>query len=126
MMTLPQIISRNQIQKTNKRVISLVNVVIQPNTYYTCPTGKIAIVRGTCTCVDFGAAANASLEFDDVKYATWLVGGGTIVDQLTNLSNDMTITFKCELSAGDTIKSTQNTGTNAQFKFQAEIEEFNI
>jgi len=75
-MGLPQIISRNQTQKTNKRTIALVSTVTQPTTYYTCPTGKIAIVKGTCMCVDLGASASSKMVIGGISYATWHDSGG--------------------------------------------------
>lgn len=126
-MTLPQIISRNQIQKTNKRVLPLVNDVLQPTTWYTCPTGKIAIVKGTCVCDDVGAAGSTFLQFAGVTYALWAAsGGGTDINILGNLAPGVTIPFEAKLDSDDTIITDQDTGTNAKFKLQATIEEFNI
>jgi len=125
-MTLPQIISRNNIQKTNKRVISFTNDIVQPTTWYTCPTGKIAIVKGTCQCVSLGAAASTSLEFATVKYAGWSASGSTNTAQLDDLLTAIKIEFEVKLAAGDTIVTDQASGTNAQFKLGAEIEEFII
>jgi len=127
-MTLPQIVSRNNIQKTNKRVIPWTNDVIQPTVWYTCPTGKIAILKGICTCVDTGAAADASLNAQGVRIAHWLATGGVtdINDPLTGFKESIVYPFQIELSAGGTIETVQDSGTNAQFKLQAEIEEFLI
>jgi len=124
-MTLPQIVSRNQIQKTNKRTFALVNDVVQPTTWYTCPTGKIAIVKGSTTCVDTGAAATSTLAFGGVVHATWLATGGSNV-LLDDLAEQFVLEWTAFLEAGDTIVTDQNTGTNSQFKLQMEVEEFNI
>jgi len=127
MSPLPQVISRNNIQKTNKRVTGLVNDVVQPTTWYTCPTGKIAIVKGTCQCVDTGAGANGTLSFAGVIYATWLAAGcDNSPDRLATLCELITINFTAYLAAGETIITDQDSGTNAQFKVQLEIEEFII
>lgn len=126
-MTLPQVISRNQIQKTNKRTISLTNDVVQPTTWYTCPTGKIAVVKGICTCASIGAAATADLNLGGVRFARWVASGGNqIVVRPIQLEPETFIEFKADLVAADIIETVQDSGTNAQFKFQAEIEEFNI
>lgn len=127
-MTLPQIISRNQIQKTNKRMIPFTNDVVQPTTWYTCPTGKVAIVRGSCACADTGAAANADLIINGVVYARWIASGGDTNRNgvLNNLLEALSIDFVAYLNAGDTIVTDQDSGTNAQFHFEAEIEEFII
>jgi len=126
-MALPVVISRNQVQKTNKRTIKWTNDVIQPTIWYTCPTGKIAIVKGSVTCQDTGAGANADINFAGVRYARWLAtGGDTDVVILDSLAEGAIIHFENDLEAGDTIETVQDSGTNAQFKFQAVIEEFNI
>jgi len=124
-MTLPTVVVRNQVQKTNKRTFALVNDVVQPTTWYTCPTGKIAIVKGSCTCVDTGAAATSTLAFGGVVHATWLATGGSNV-LLDDLAEQFVLEWTAFLEAGDTIVTDQNTGTNSQFKLQMEVEEFNI
>jgi len=124
-MGLPQIAARNQMQKTNKRMTGLVNDVVQPTTWYTCPTGKVATVKGTCTCIDTGAAAIATLSFAGVVYATWLATGGSSV-LLDDLAEQFVLVWTANLAAGETIITDQDSGTNAQFKVQMEIEEFNI
>lgn len=124
-MTLPQIISRNQVQKTNKRNIALELDVTMPRTWYTCPTGKIAVVKGSTTCQNTGAAATATLAFAGIIHATWLATGGSNV-LLNDLAENFVLEWTAFLDGGDTIITDQNSGTNAEFKFQAEIEEFNI
>jgi len=127
MMALPQIVSRNQVQKTNKRVIPLTNDVLQPTTWYTCPTGKIAILKGTCVCVDTGAGANCSLQFAGVTQYRWLASGGlTDPNQPLTMQEGIIIQFEAQLAAGDIVETIQDSGTNAQVKLQATIEEFNI
>ena len=126
-MTLPQIISRNQIQKTNKRVFPLTTDVTQPTTWYTCPSGKIAIITGTCECSSTGTGAQADLDFAGVSYAEWQAsGGGTDINKLQELDIGIQIPFVAHLSGGETIVTDQNSGTNANFKMQFTIEEFNI
>jgi len=126
-MALPVISARNQVQKTNKRMIPLTNDVVQPTVWYTCPTGKVAIIRGTCVCESTGAAATVNLEMAGVAYAIWNFSGGSDdINILSTLNVGLTINFEAHLAAGDTVETTQNTGTNAQIKLQAEIEEFNI
>lgn len=124
-MTLPQVISRNQIQKSNKRMTGLINDIVQPTTWYTCPTGKNAKVVGTATCIDTGAAATATLAFAGVVHATWLATGGSSV-LLDDLAEQFVLEWTAFLAAGETIITDQNTGTNAQFKVQMEVEEFII
>lgn len=126
-MTLPQIVSRNNIQKTNKRNFPLTNDVVQPTVWYTCPAGKIAILTGTCEGASTGSAATIDLNFAGVSYAEWqFSGGGSDINFLQNLSTGMTIKFEARLEGGETMETTQNTGTNAQFKVQFTVEEFII
>jgi len=53
-------------------------------------------------------------------------GGGTNPNFPFNLQEDFLFIFEINLVAGDTIVTTQDSGTNANFKFQAVVEEFNI
>jgi len=75
-MTLPQVISRTQVQKTNKRTIQRADTSGYPLTYYTVPTGKIAIVKGTWICSDTGAAATVDLDVAGASYAEVQATGG--------------------------------------------------
>jgi len=74
-MTLPQVIPRNQQQRTNKRQLFR-NDVLQPVTYYTCPAGKVAIIKGTWLCDDTGAAATVDLVAASVSIAEVQATGG--------------------------------------------------
>jgi len=126
-MALPVIVSRNQVQKTNKRVIPLTNDVVQPTTWYTCPAGKIAIIKGTCNVISTGAAATVDLDVAGISIAEWqFSGGGTDINFPQNLSTGMLYPFEAHLNAGETLVTDQNTGSNAQVQLQATIEEFNI
>ena len=126
-MALPVVVARNQVQKTNKRTFALRTDVTQPETWYTCPAGKIAILKGTCSCESTGAAATTDLNFAGVSYAEWqFSGGGTDINFLQNLTVGMTIKFEAQLAGGETMVTDQNTGSNANFKIQFEVEEFNI
>lgn len=126
-MTLPQVISRNQVQKTNKRVITWATDVVQPTTWYTCPSNKIAIIKGRCTCDGTGAAATADLNINDVSIAEWQAsGGGTDPNVPQDLAVGFIYSFEAELNAGETLTTTQSSGSNANFKLNATIEEFNI
>jgi len=124
-MALPSIISRNNIQKTNKRIIPMTNDVVQPTTWYTCPTGKVAVIKGNCTCVDTGAAATVALNGNDIILFEWTAsGGGTPLQNPRDILEGLWVDFEIDLNAGETMTTTQNTGTNAQIKLQAVIEEF--
>ena len=126
-MALPVVISRNQVQKTNKRMLPLVIDVVQPTTWYTCPTGKVAVVKGFCQCVNAGAAATMNLVLNGVVIADWTSGGSNVdINNPTALLIGVIFPFTANLDSGDTLTTTQDSGTNAEFKLSAVIEEFNI
>jgi len=125
-MALPQIISRNQIQKIPTVEING-RVVLQPNTWYTCPTGKKAIVKGSVQCTGLGAAADASFEAAGVVQFRWDQSGsstGSYIDGprgLTTADGGQFAFFEIELAAGEFIRTIQNTGTNAEFNVWASV-----
>jgi len=127
-MALPQIISRNQTQKIQSFEING-RVVIQPNTWYTCPTGKKAIVKGRVQCTGRGAAATSNFLAAGVIMFTWSNAGNILAESsylnnprsLTTQSGGQLALFEVELSAGEIIETTQNTGTNSEFNMWAEV-----
>jgi len=126
-MTLPQIISRNQIQKTNKRTLFQQDTASHPITYYTCPTGKIAMVIGTWICDDTGAAATVDLVSAGISIAeVQASGGGTDINIPQDLAEGLLFPFTANLVAGETLVTAMNTGTNANTIISVVIEEFNI
>jgi len=103
-------------------------VILQPNTWYTCPVGKKAIVKGQVQCTSTGAAANASFSAAGVVMFTWLSGAAAVGDYISHpraLTDQFSqfAFFDVELSAGDIIQTSQNTGTNAEFNLWAEVQE---
>jgi len=125
-LTLPQVIPRNQQQRTNKRQL-FSNDVLQPVVYYTCPAGKVAIIKGTWLCDDTGAAATVDLNAAGVSIAeVQASGGGTDPNIPQDLAEGLLFTFEVTLAATETLGVTQNTGTNANTTINAVIEEFNI
>jgi len=126
-MGLPQIIARNQIQKTNKRTVSRADTSGYPITYYTCPTGKIAVIKGSWICDDTGAAAVVDLNSAGISIAEVQATGGVItLTTPQNLAEDVLYPFEADLVAGETLTCTQDSGTNATTKLFIVIEEFNI
>lgn len=125
-MTLPQIISRNQAQKIQSFEIND-RVVLQGHTWYTCPTGKKAIVKGRVQCTGRGAAADASFNAAGVEMFAWdrstaVIGSSEDNPRaLTTANGGQLAFFEVELAAGDTITTTQNTGTNAEFNVWASV-----
>jgi len=130
-MALPQIVSRNQAQKIQSVDVNA-RVVIQPNTYYTCPAGKKAIIKGSVQCTGLGAAANASFEAAGVVMFIW-VGSGAIVgdyiDQprvLSTINSGQVALFEVQLAAAEFIRTIQNTGTNSEFNVFASVIETSV
>lgn len=113
----------NAVQKIPEQQI-LGIIVVQPHVWYTCPAGRKAIIEGTCVCQSTGAAATADLNFAGVSHAEWQAAGGRTDD---NIPQDMAIrvkfTFKVELAAGETMQTSQNSGTNANFLLNAFVRE---
>jgi len=126
-MTLPQIISRNQVQKTNQRVIERGDTSGYPLTYYTCPAGKIAKIKGTWICNDTGAAATVDLNVAGTSYAeVQASGGGTDPNIPQDLAEGLLFKFEIQINATETLACSQNTGTNANTRLNIVIEEFII
>lgn len=126
-MTLPQIISRNQIQKTNKRTKLSNDTSGYPITDYTCPSNKIAVIKGTCVCSDTGAAATVDLNAAGVSIAEWQAsGGGTDPNVPQDLVEGFVFHFEINLSAAETLTRSQSSGTNANTTINILIEEFKI
>jgi len=123
-MTLPQIISRNQIQRIPTVALN-VRKVLSGGTdgdFYTCPTGKKAIIKGVAVCTGTGAGANASLQFAGVSVATWLAAGGTTDNFIVfSLGIDIFFPFEIQLDAGEVMRYIQDSGTNAEMNINAEI-----
>lgn len=98
-------------------------IVVQPHTWYTCPPGKKAIVKGEATCTGIGAGATSNLNM-----------AGEIIRQANNTTQrlqpwdnpvrtNIVFPFEIELDAGDIIETTQSEGTNAEWNITATIEE---
>ena len=105
-------------------------VVLQPHTWYTCPTGKKAIVKGRVQCTGRGAAANADFVVAGVVMYSWINTNNTNDDLtisrprgLSTVEGGMLAEFEVELAAGETIVTQQNTGTNAEFNLWASVQE---
>lgn len=127
-MALPQIVSRNQAQKIQSFEIND-RVVLQPNTWYTCPTGKKAIVKGSVLCTGLGAAGSAQFVVAGVTMYDWVRTTAVVGDyidsprDLTTINGGQSALFDVEISAGETIVTQQNTGTNAEFNIFATVTE---
>jgi hypothetical protein len=120
-MPVSRVTPLNQVQRVSELQI-VDTIVLQPHTWYTCPTGKRARVIGVVVCKNTGAAANARFRVAGEIYATWVATGGTIEPSLiVDLFPGVIIPFEVILEAGETIQTTQSTGTNAEFFIDAKV-----
>jgi len=106
-------------------------VVVQPHTWYTCPTGKKAIVKGRVQCTGRGAAASANFLVSGILMFVWNQSSNpsSVTNwfisprSLTTGAGGTFALFEVELAAGEIIETTQNTGTNAEFNLWASVQE---
>jgi len=100
-------------------------VVIQPNTWYTCPTGKKAIVKGSVQCTSTGAAASADFVVAGTIMYRWLETlvreDYRIIPRSLRVQDSQMAFFEVELEAGEIIETTQSSGTNAEFNIFADV-----
>jgi len=124
MMALPQIVSRNRVQQIPEFDLN-VRKVLSGGTdgdFYTVPTGKKAIIEGSAICTGLGAAATVDLEFDGTRFHRWDAASGTEVALRTTIIN-INIPFKVQLAAGQVLRYTQDSGTNAEMNITTRIQE---
>ena len=126
------------LQKIPWNVIINDRKVLQPHTWYTCPTGKKAFAKATLSCDSTGASSEAYLEVNGVRIRKWGAGGGlsgygtnAITGAGAGLSGKMPentlAVIEFSLNAGETIETTQDGGfTNASFNVLLEIQETSI
>lgn len=121
-MTLPQIISRNQLQKIPSVPINIRKVLSggTDGDFYETPAGKKAIIKGRAICTGLGAAATVELEADGVSFQQWTAAGGTEINIDPKIINVFT-DFEIQLAAGEVLRYTQNAGTNAEMNMFAEV-----
>jgi len=123
-MTLPQIISRNQIQKIPTIALN-VRKTLSGGTdgdFYTVPTGKKARIKGVATCDSTGAATTVDLNVAGTSLAEWQSAGGTADPFIPqDLALGVQFPFDVQLDAGEILQYSQNSGTNASMNVNAEI-----
>jgi len=107
-------------------------IVLQPHTWYTCPANKKAIVSGRVQCTGRGAAARANFSIAGVIMFEWDTAaqhtfGENYLTAPRGLSTanggEFALFDGIELSAGDTIVTDQDSGTNAEFNVWAKVQE---
>ena len=119
-MAIAQLISRTQVNTLPNIAINGRVFSGQPHTWYTCPTGKKAIVKGRTSCLQQGAATTMQLRAAGEDIAQWVVS--SCVTDNTNpffLCIGRYHDWEIELEAGDIIQTTQNSGDNAEFLMMA-------
>jgi len=123
-MALPQIVSRNIAQKIPDFSLNLRKVLSggTDGDFYTVPTGKKAIIRGRAVCTGLGAAATVQLEVNAVSIQEWDAASGTQSNQDPKSIN-VFVDFVAELDAGQVLRYTQSTGTNAEMNVFLRIQE---
>lgn len=119
---------RNSQQKIAEIPINL-RSVLQPTTYYTCPSGKKAKIKYRIQGDGLGAAGNIFCTIGGVRIGNW-VNLGTASNVFPpnspfantgNLQIGSFVTGEVTIKAGDTVVTDQNSGTNAEFNVFLEI-----
>jgi len=126
-LTLPQIISRNPLQKIPSIGINRRDVALHPITYYTCPAGAKAKCKMLVGCTGTGAAATVDILVAGVIMFRWLAAGfvNNYLDAPRTLgaTADQYAKAEFDLAAAETIVSAQSTGANAEINMFLEIQE---
>jgi len=112
-----------------------VRTTLQPHTYYTCPAGKKAIVKGRVTCTGTGAATEGRFLINAIIIFRWEVDAlnttSVVPDETSFVKNSGAVrtetplevfrSFDITLAAGETISTNQDSGTNAEFDLFASV-----
>jgi len=109
-MALPVIVSRNPIQKIPTTALNVRKVNESPAEFYTCPTGKKALITGNVLCSGLGAASEVRL-----------LAGAVAVERFDSTGLLISRPFSCSLDAGDTLAKGQNSGTNGELDLTCSI-----
>jgi len=112
----------NTVQKINTIQI-LDRIVIQPNTWYTCPAGKRAIVDITYTCTGLGAAANSTMLAGGETIRRYLAAGGGTNPWDRDLAPNIVGKAKFQLEAGEILQTVQDSGTNSEWEMFGTVQE---
>jgi len=131
-------VSTNSVSTIPTVPITPRRTVVQPTTWYTCPAGKKAIVKGKVTCTNTGAGAEGRFVAGGVTMFRFGAFAGNVAqvfpDDTASYTNttptvfnrtplDVFRIFEVQLAAGETIQTTQDSGTNAEFNVFAEVQE---
>jgi len=94
-------------------------VVLQPHTWYTCPAGKKAVVSGKAVCTGLGAAASVRLNAAGVRIVEWQAAAAS--DKVLIINSYFE--FEVQLAAGETLDTSQDSGTNGEIDMLAKVQE---
>jgi len=109
-----KLIPSNTVQKIPTVALNVRKVNESPAEFYTCPTGKKAIIMGSCICTGLGAATEVRLLANAIAVLRYQAGD---VTALTSKP------FDISLSAGETLAKGQNSGTNGELDLTCSIQE---
>ena len=125
--------------KTDQQQIAAIpvsgRVIIQPNIWYTCPAGKRAICKGRVVCTGQGGATEMRFSAAGIIMFRWEIFppnlGLAFPDGTSQITNTVGVAqnpfinifrlFDVELAAGETIETSQNAFTNAEFNLWMEV-----
>ena len=111
-MTLPTIVSRNQIQGIPSTALNFRKINESPAEFYTCPSGKKAIIEGQCVCDGTGAGTEVRLQANGINV---LVFKSADVTALTSKP------FRIQLAENESLSKDQDSGTNGQLNLNCSI-----
>jgi len=119
-MTLPQIISRNQVQSPSSSSAKIARVTNNATGLYTVPTGKVAVVTSITMNLD-AVGADATYAIAIKRGATFFpIGAHIAVNGISSWVGSMT------LEATDIITNVGDAGsTNGTCDMSASVKEFN-
>lgn len=116
-------IALNSVQKLPTDAIN-VRRTVSPFTFYECPVGFKAVVKGTALVDNFGAGTTVSLKGAGVFIAQWIFTSCVVGNfDVKKLCLGTQFKFEIQLDAGDIVEYIQNSGTNASIDFTATVQE---
>jgi len=128
--------SRTRVATFPEVALNARQVGSMPHTWYTCPAGKKAIIKGKITCTEEGAATETQFvaagvimfRFEKVSIGfvnTSITDDSEIVYSANGTQfvtpENVYMHFEVTLAAGETILSQQNSGDNSEFNLFASV-----
>jgi len=106
--------SRNSVQTIASTPLNERKVDETPAAFYTCPTGKKAVIKGSVICTGLGAAAEVRLAAGGINVLRFLAA------DVTALTSKV---FDISLAAGETLAKDQDSGTNGELDLNCTVQE---